>query len=293
MSGVASLASVALPAAAGSPVRAQLAVQRSGQLDWLRRSEASEASDTDTGATGELWALIPEVPGGAYGAAWRAERREAVGQGTWLGADASGLPHLVQLPAAATGAGIGAGTGGGIDGLALTAALWQPRTGSIFLATEAALEEHLASGERRVHAVGVAAMALSTDLRRIYSISPAGELWVTPAVPASAGAGAGEGELTAPERLLAGLDRHGAVTGLAVGPAGLVLVAERAVFGVNVRSLSSALIFELATSPLFAELRRPAIAVDHRRTIYLADDRAIACARGDGSDPRSCFSPAR
>jgi hypothetical protein len=245
---------------------AQLAVQRSGRLDWLRSARGSGGSGS------ELWTLQPAHPGAAQ-TTWSARLIEGhVPPGSWLGAE------LVQAPAAATAA-------------PLTAALLHPRTGAWFLGTETSLEEQ---PRGRVHALvenrGVAAMTLSTDQRRLYFVSPRGELFMLPVMPLGlddAAASADE-----PECLLGDLGRHGEPCGLALGPAGLVLATHRAVVGINLRSRSVAPILgQLADHPACAALRAPAVAMDHRRNLYLADERAVVCAPGHGTPPYVCAQP--
>jgi hypothetical protein len=263
---------------------AQLAVQRSGRLDWLRSVAGSGGSGS------ELWTLQPAHPGAAQ-TTWSARRIEGhVPPGSWLGAEPRGrvdgpgggvddeCPALVQAPAAATAA-------------PLTAALLHPRTGAWFLGTETSLEEQ---PRGRVHALvenrGVAAMTLSTDQRRLYFVSPQGELFMLPVMPLGlddAAASADE-----PECLLGDLGRHGEPCGLALGPAGLVLATHRAVVGINLRSRSVAPILgQLADHPACAALRAPAVAMDHRRNLYLADERAVVCAPGHGTPPYVCAQP--
>lgn len=260
--------------------RAQLAVQRSGQLAWLRR------------AAGELWTLVPEA-GAPDG--WRASRGEAA-PGSWLCAEADGQPRLCAGPAGEGGSGAAAspgaaagfagsaGSGGSARALLpLLSLLRHPRSGALFAGTAETLEE--LGG--RVHPIGAAAMVLSTDLRRLYAISPRGELHVL-----AAAAGAPAGDLPeAPELVLGGLDRFGAPAALAFGPAGLVLATAGAVVGINLRSrtvapILAALPAALAALPAGAGLIAPAVAIDHRRTLYLADEHRVVALGSDGSPPR-------
>lgn len=247
---------------------AQLAVQRNGQLDWLLRASGDPEQPC------QLWRLSPE------GDAWEAELADLAPAGSWLGAEASGQPRLLPPPAPAS---FRAAGDDARDAAALTALLWHPRTGSLFAGSAAGLEE-LGDGCRRsLHGAPVVAMTLSTDLRRIYHLSAAGELFMTAAVPETSAELAGD----APELLLGGLDRFGAVSGLALGPAGLVMVAERAIIGINIRSRSWAPILdELAAQPAVAALVAPSVAVDHRRNIYLADASAVVRLGSDSSAPR-------
>jgi len=173
----------------------------------------------------------------------------------------------------------------------LTAALLHPRTGAWFLGTETSLEEQ---PRGRVHALvesrGVAAMTLSTDQRRLYFISPEGELFMLPVM--SLGAGDATTSTDQPECLLGDLGRHGEPCGLALGPAGLVLATHRAVVGINLRSRTVApILAELAAHPATASLRAPAVAMDHRRNLYLADERTVVCAPGHGTPPYVCAQP--
>lgn len=263
---------------------AQLAVQRSGQLDWLLRASGDPEQPC------QLWRLSAEGHR-PQGDGWEAELADLAPAGSWLGAEASGQPRLLPPPApgafraAADDPRADARDGAltSLEPAALTALLWHPRTGSLFAGSAAGLEE-LGDGCRRsLHAAPVVAMTLSTDLRRIYHLSAAGELFMTAAVPETSAELAGG----APERLLGGLDRFGAVSGLALGPAGLVLVAERAVIGINIRSRSWAPILdELAAHPAVAALVAPSVAVDHRRNIYLADASAVVRLGSDNSAPR-------
>jgi hypothetical protein len=271
--------------------RAQLAVQRSGQLDWLRRPGGDEATDEATDdADGhstdhvpdELWTLVPQTAGAAS-TTWSARRSDLGPPNSWLAAGPDGGPKLVQAP---VGQGASSGLASGLSIAAVTAALWHPRTGAWFLGSDAALEER-PSG--RVHGIGVAAMTLSTDQRRLYIVSPGGELFMLPVMPL----GLHEApEPDAPELVLGELDRHGEPCGLALGPAGLVLVTSRAVVGINLRSRTVApILAELSAHPACAALRAPAVAMDHRRNLFLADERAVVCAPGHGTPPYVCARP--
>jgi hypothetical protein len=275
---------------AGTRARAQLAVQRSGQLDWLRRLGGGAGGDEATDdVTDELWTLVPQTAGAAS-TTWSARRSHlAVPPNSWLAAEPDGGPKLVRAP---VGEGDGAsrsragGPSSGPSSDAVAAALWHPRTGAWFLGSAAALEER-PSG--RVHAIGVAAMTLSTDQRRLYLVSPGGELFMLPVMPL----GLHEvPESDAPELVLGELDRHGEPRGLALGPAGLVLLTSRAVIGINLRSRTVApILAELSAHPACAALRAQAVAMDHRRNLFLADEHAVVCAPGHGTPPYVCARP--
>jgi hypothetical protein len=246
--------------------RAQLSVQRSGQLDWLRRS------------VGELWTLQPETVG-AGKTSWSAQRTDfGVLPGSWLAAAPDGRPRLAQAPVRE-------------GDLPLIIALWHPRTGAWVLGTESTLEER-PSGRVHVlaHTLGVAAMTLSSDQRRLYFVSPRGELFVLPVMPL--GLDDAPTSPDEPERLLGDLDLHGEPCGLALGPAGLVLATSRAVLGINLRSRTVApIVAELAAHTACAPLRAPAVAMDHRRNLFLADEHAVVCAPGHGTPPYVCARP--
>ncbi len=263
----------------GAGPAAQLAVQRNGQLDWLLRASGDPEQPC------QLWRVSPLDEG------WETQLADLAPAGSWLSAEASGQPRL--LPPPALGAFRAAGDDAGsdprddarasLDPAALTALIWHPRTGSLFAGSAAGLAELGDGCHRALHAAPVVAMTLSTDLRRIYHLSAAGELFMTAAVSETSAELAGG----APELLLGGLDRFGAVSGLALGPAGLVMVAERALIGVNIRSRSWAPILDkLAAHPVVAALVAPSVAVDHRRNIYLADASAVVRLGSDNSAPR-------
>lgn len=257
-------------------------MQRSGQLDWLRRPGGDEATDD---VPDELWTLVPQTAGAAS-TTWSARRSDlAVPPNSWLAAGPDGGPKLMQAPVG-QGDSASSGLASGLSIAAVTAALWHPRTGAWFLGRDAALEEW-PSG--RVHGIGVAAMTLSTDQRRLYVVSPGGELFMLPVMPL----GLHEApEPDAPELVLGQLDRHGEPCGLALGPAGLVLVTSRAVVGINLRSRTVApILAELSAHPACAALRAPAVAIDHRRNLFLADERAVVCAPGHGTPSYVCARP--
>jgi hypothetical protein len=278
-------AGAAVPAGAVDPTgakkagpAAQLAVQRSGQLDWLVRVAAASAESPESvespesGDPCQLWRLALQEHRCVV------ELADLAPAGSWLSAEASGQPRLLPPPSLPPGT---------LTTLtSLTSLLWHPRTGALFLGSAAGLEE-LLDGERRLLLeVPVAALTLSTDQRRLYAISAEGELFVAPAQSAHGVAGP-ELATAEPERLLGGLDGFGAVSAMALGPAGLVLAAEQAIVGVNIRSRSWApILAALSEHPAAAALRAPSVAVDHRRNVYLADATSVVRIGGDGSRPR-------
>ncbi len=241
---------------------AQLAIQRSGQLDWLRRPPHQPC---------QLWTIDRTGAGFAP----RGAPVEAP-EGSWLCAEPDGcttlaLPPLPEQRSASLPA-------------SLAAALRHPRSGAWFLAEAQALIDPV-RGLR--HPLAVVAMTLSADLHRLYAVTTAGELYV---LTASAYRElVGEPALDAPELLLGGLTEHGAPASLALGPAGLVLSTSRAVVGINLRSQRLApIIADLAAHPLLAELRSPAVAMDHHRNLYLADEDLAVCAPAHGTPPLLC-----
>jgi hypothetical protein len=221
-------------------VAAQLGVERSGQVTWLRRHG------------GELWRLEPEPP------SWRGAR-EQVAPGSWLSTGADG--RLVALPPTVAD-----------SGATPTAWLRHPRSGARFLGAATSLELHRDS-QVRVWPIAVAALLLSTDLRRLYAVRPDGALHVL------------ELELgTAPEQLTAALPRDlGAVQCAALGPAGIVLLTEQRVVGINLRSLLATALRPRDPAPGLAE---PAIAVDHLGVVYVVGERGLLSERPDGSGRR-------
>lgn len=247
------------PSALAGPA-AQLVVQRSGQLTWLRR------------AAGQLWTL---AAGSDATAPWQGSSIE-VPAGSWLGIAADGTPRpLPPLSADASAA-------PSVDASAAPPIAWieHPRSGARFLATL-----HGLSGLGRTHPLAAVALALSTDLRRLYAVTDGGQLYALAAV-----ADATADDLpVAPELVLDGLERFGAPAALAFGPAGLVLSTSRAVVGVNLRSRSVApIVADLKAHPACAALGLgegspgPAVAIDHRRTLYLAGERAVVAFGYEG-----------
>lgn len=245
---------------------AQLAIQRSGQLDWLRRPPRQPC---------QLWT----IERGRDGFARRGAPAEAP-EGSWLCAEPDGRTTLALAPPPHQGQAPHPSP----YPAPLAAALRHPRSGAWFLAEATALVDPV-RGLR--HPLAVAAMTLSADLHRLYAVTTAGELYV---LTASAYRElVGEPALEAPERLLGGLAEHGAPASLALGPAGLLLATSRAVVGINLRSLRLApIIAELAAHPLLAELRSPAVAMDHHRNLYLADEELAVCAPAHGTPPLLC-----
>lgn len=249
---------------------AQLAIQRSGQLDWLRRPPHQPC---------QLWT----IDRGSDGFARRGAPVEAP-EGSWFCAEPDGRTTLALPPPPEQQSAPPPEQQSAPLPAPLAAALRHPRSGAWFLAEAQALIDPV-RGLR--HPLAVVAMTLSADLHRLYAVTTAGELYV---LTASAYRElVGEPALDAPELLLGGLAEHGAPSSLALGPAGLLLATSRAVVGINLRSLRLApIIAELAAHPLLAELRSPAVAMDHHRNLYLADEALAVCAPAHGTPPLVC-----
>jgi hypothetical protein len=221
---------------------AQLVVARTGRLAWYRRE------------AGELRVLTPLDSVGSGGVT------PAI-VGGWLTARPDAEPFVLD-PAALAAFGT------------LTAVLWHPLTRSSFIGAATALYERADTGEVVTHNVGVAAMAWSSDLRRLYFASPEGSLFVLEVAAAAAG----------PVLLTAGLGGTGRVHSVTMGPGGLVAVTSDAIVGVNLRHGT---VMPLFSPPAGAfALDAPAIAIDHLRNMYFADDRGVVGTRGDGTEPR-------
>lgn len=269
---------------------AQLAVQRSGQLVWLRR------------AARQLWTLSP-----GEGGAWTAARHpQLVGERSWLVAERDGNAVLASAPFGAgliasgvaetpqpelesfleeerrTDARIAAWSAAATA--SLHAGLRHPRTGHWFLAGSSSLSD---PARDVVYPIVAVALALSSDQHRLYAVTAAGDLYVLAADPSRELPD--EASRAAPELVLSGLAAHGAPSALALGPAGLVLATDRAVVGINLRSRSVApILADLAAHPLLAELRAPAVAMDHHRHLYLADEQLVVYASAHGAPPTLC-----
>lgn len=238
----------------GGPA-AQLSVVRSGQITWYRRD------------AGELWSLTPKPS--PLAKQWSAAVRAAA-VGGWLTSAADGAPIVIAASP---------------DDGEVTALLVHPRAPIRFVGSAGSLLVDGPHGVQKRHDVSVSAMVMSSDLRRLYVVSRRAELWVVPI--------AADPELPEPELILEDLfDRFGAISDLAMSPAGLVMVAQHALLGVNVRHRTvTTILGAIGSAPahrLLPELARPAVAVDHQQTIYLADRDSVICCRGDGTDLRRC-----
>lgn len=228
------------------PPRAQLAVRRDHVALWYRR------------AAGELWTLEPS---GA---------RQVVPRQAWLVASATGDLEVATAP-----------QGGAL------AALRHPRSGHWQWITAEGL-----GGEGWRGAAGVeapTALAWSWDGQRLYVATTGGSLWSLPVASSE------------PAELVAELAEPATEpVGLAVGPAGLVVTTGSAVWGVNVRQRRAARLLSwpsllvevgLGPSPALGGLSAmpdgsavaPAVAVDARGWLYLADEAWVLRVRADGS----------
>lgn len=200
-------------------------------------------------AAGELWSLgtPPE--------------RRAVAPGAWLVAGDDGALEVAAAPHP------------GAPRLALR----HPRSGRWVWAGADGL-----GGDAPLDAVPageVLALAWSWDGRRLYVAAAGGALWSCPVARSE------------PAELLAELAEPDASSlELAVGPAGLVVTTASAVWGVNVRQRSAARLLSLPALREGAGLpgaqaapKAPAIAVDARGWMYLADDSHVVRVRADGS----------
>lgn len=161
---------------------------------------------------------------------------------------------------------------------AALAALRHPRSGRwVWLAAEGLL-----GGEGQLGAGlpgALAALAWSWDGHRLYAATAAGALWSTPV--ASAEPAEQVAELSEPAT--------GDVA-LAVGPAGLVVTTSSAVWGINVRQRRAmrllswpALRAGVGLPERSPEQAPPAVAVDARGWLYLADATHVVRVRADGS----------
>ena len=203
---------------------------------------------------GELWSLTPRAEDFTASVA-------AAPPGAWLGTDARGAPVLWPPEL------------GGGEVLAL---LQHPRSGARWLGTAAGL---CAAAQPVSLAGGITALAWAADLHRLYAATADGAVWAVPLSPVDPGTGA-----EAAPVLLAHIP-VGEVPGLtlALGPAGLVAATAQAVFGINLRHGTAAQLFRWRDEPAAAQAP-PAVAVDHARFIYLADDRSVTRCRGDGGE---------
>ncbi len=227
------------------PLRAQLAVRRDHVALWYRR------------AAGELWTL--ESSG----------TRQVVPRQAWLVASATGDLEVATAP-----------HGGAL------AALRHPRSGQWQWVTAEGL-----GGEGWRGAAGLAAptaLAWSWDGQRLYAAAAGGTLWSLPVASSE------------PAELVAELAEPATALGLAVGPAGLVVTTGSSVWGVNVRQRRAArlmswpsLLEEVGLGSLSAsagpsamsdaQVVAPAVAVDARGWLYLADEAWVLRVRADGS----------
>lgn len=227
------------------PPRAQLAVRRDHVALWYRR------------AAGELWSLDA------------APARCSVLPGAWLVAGADGEPAVQPAPASLAPTG------------ELVAALCHPRSGAWVWATTEGLGDstQLAAGRQAPVLGAIAALAWSWDGRRLYVATARGAIWSLAVASAE------------PAELIAELaDPAPGSLALAVGPAGLVVTTSAAVWGINVRQRRAARLLawpalrEGAGLPAAQDTpEAPAIAVDARGWLYLADDEHVLRVRADGS----------
>lgn len=203
---------------------------------------------------GELWTLDP------------AGARQVVPRQAWLVASAKGELEVAASP----------------HGDAL-AALRHPRSEQWLCVTAEGLGGEVPLGADHLRAV--TALAWSGDGQRLYAASAGGALWSVPAASSE------------PAELVAELAEPAEEPlELAVGPAGLVVTTRSSVWGVNVRQRRAArllswpaLLVELGLAPA-ADGRSsvpvpvaPAVAVDARGWIYLADECRVLRVRADGS----------
>lgn len=204
-------------------------------------------------AAGELWSLAA------------APARCPVLPGAWLVAGADGEPAVQPAPASLAPTG------------ELVVALCHPRSGNWVWATAEGLggSPQLAAGQLGA----VAALAWSWDGRRLYVATARGAIWSYPVASSE------------PAELIAELvEPDPGSLALAVGPAGLVVTTSAAVWGINVRQRRAARLLawpalrEGAGLPAAQETpEAPAIAVDARGWLYLADDEHVLRVRADGS----------
>lgn len=259
---------------------AQLLLQQSGVVTWYRRTQ------------GELWQLTPDDERGFVAT------MAPSAAGAWLCADATGAPALHELPPQRS---------------PVAAVLVHPRTQDRLLAGPeglvvvpapsrpgGAVEPEMHNGptgptgstgstaptSRVLLSGAVQALAWSSDLRRIYAATSEGTVWMVPST--ARGPDASEPVVLA-ELPRLGDDARGLSVSLAMGPGGLLAVTPAAVYGINLRHGTCVRLFALpALVPASGWMEAPAVAVDHQRFIYLADDREVTRCRGDGSEPARC-----
>ncbi|MEZ4360920.1 MAG: hypothetical protein R3B48_12125 [Kofleriaceae bacterium] len=200
------------------------------------------------GGVGELWRLERGAEG------WRATR-SSVPAGSWLASDERGAAQVAAPDE----------VGGDV-----TAWLRHPRGAVDVVGVRDALEVRERDRAPRRYPIAVAALLLSPDLRRVYVVSSSGAIFVVPAAPGGAPA-------PLDVELRGALS---AVRGAALAPAGLVLLADDAVVGVNLRTKQATRLFACAPAPN----DEVAIAVDHRGELYLASSGGLWVRRSDGEE---------